>query len=88
MDARMDAKKEIKRIHERNRRVELDKEWETSWARRGIVAILTYLVIVIFFYSARLPDPWANALVPTLAFLISTMSVPLFKRMWLRSRNP
>jgi polyferredoxin len=76
--------KEIKEIKERNKRVELDKEWELSWARKLIIAILTYLVIVIFFYFAELPKPWLNSIVPALAFVISTLTLNIFKKIWLR----
>lgn len=74
---------EINEIKERNKRVEADKAWETSTTRRLIVLIFTYLVIVIFFYFANLPNPFANAVVPAVAFVISTLSIPLFKKWWL-----
>jgi hypothetical protein len=75
---------EIEQIKVRNKKVEADKAWETSWTRKVIVAILTYLVIVLFFYFAHLPEPFANAVVPTVAFLISTSSIPLFKKFWIK----
>lgn len=78
---------EINQIKARNERVELDKAWETSWTRKLIVLILTYLVIVIFFLMARLPRPFLNAIVPAVAFLLSTMTVPLFKKWWLKSKH-
>lgn len=75
---------EIKKINERNKRVEGDKAWETSWARKALIAVLTYVVIVIFFYFAGLPKPWINSIVPALAFILSTLTLTLFKRMWLK----
>ena len=80
-------KDEIKAIHKRNRRVELDKAWETSWARKIIIAILTYLVIVIFFYFAHLPRPFVNSIIPALAFIVSTLSLPIFKKIWMNTQN-
>ncbi len=80
--------KEIAEIKARNRRVEADKAWETSWARRIIVFALTYAVIVIFFASAKLPDPFANALVPALAFVLSQLSLPFFRKIWLSRHKP
>lgn len=77
---------EIEEIKKRNRRVEADKAWETSWARKIIVSILTYLVIVIFFYFANLPNPLINAIVPAIAFVLSTMTIPLFKKWWIKKR--
>lgn len=75
---------EIFLIKERNKRVELDKAWETSWFRKVIITILTYIVVVIFFITLQLPKPFANAVVPTLGFILSTVSLPFFKKVWLR----
>ena len=82
----MDLASRINEIRERNRRVELDKEWETSWTRRLIIFVLTYFAIVIYFFFAELPKPFLNSLVPALAFVISTSSLPYFKKLWIRSR--
>ena len=40
--------KEIEKIKERNKKVELDKAWETSWIRRIGIMILTYIVAVSY----------------------------------------
>jgi hypothetical protein len=45
-----EIKKELAEIKERNRRVELDKAWETSLARKSLIAVLTCVVVVVFFY--------------------------------------
>lgn len=76
--------KEVEQIKERNRRVEADKAWETSWTRRLLIAVLTYIVIVLFFYAASLPKPFVNAIVPTVGFVLSTLTVPVVKRIWLK----
>jgi len=44
--------------------------------------ILTYLVIVLFFYFAGLPDPFVNSIVPALAFVLSTFSMALIRKFW------
>jgi len=75
---------EIKKIKERNARVEADKAWETSISRTVLIAILTYLVVVLFFYSAGLPDPFPNAIIATVGFVLSTLSVPAFKKLWIK----
>lgn len=51
--------KDIKDIKQRNKRVEVDKAWETSWTRKIVIAVLTYIVIVLFFVFAGLPKPFA-----------------------------
>ena len=40
---------EIVKIKERNKKVELDKAWETSCTRKICICLLTY--IVVFIYS-------------------------------------
>jgi hypothetical protein len=77
-------KKEIESIKERNTRVEADKAWEVSFTRKGIIAVLTYLVIVLFFIAAGVTNPFVNALVPTLGFILSTLSLGIFKKIWLK----
>ena len=76
--------KRLEAIEQRNKKVELDKAWETSWTRRIIIAILTYLTIVLFFYFAQLPKPFINSIVPTTGFVLSTLSLPFLKKLWLR----
>ena len=80
-------KKDIAEIKERNARVELDKAWEVSGARKVLITILTYIVIVLFFYFAHLPKPFLNAIVPTLGFLLSTLSVSYFKKLWIKHKR-
>jgi len=83
----MDVEKEVKQIVERNKKVESDKAWETSFTRRTIIAVMTYLMIVLFLWIIKIPNPWLNALVPAIAFMLSTLSLPFFKKIWLRSRK-
>ena len=82
----MNIQQEIKKIKERNKRVEFNKAWETSTFRKILIAILTYIVIVIFFYFAKLPNPFINSIVPTLAFILSTLTLPIFKKWWIKKK--
>ena len=79
-----EIRKRLDAIEQRNKKVELDKAWETSWARRIIISILTYLTIVIFFFVAQLPKPFINSIVPAAAFVLSTLSLPFFKKLWVK----
>ena len=79
-----DLEEEIRKLKERNLRVELDKAWERSWTRRLLIFILTYIVIVIFFIFVGLSNPFINSLVPALAFLLSTLTISIMKKVWLR----
>ncbi len=76
--------KRLAAIEQRNKRVELDKKWETSITRKVIIALLTYAVIVIFFYFAGLPKPFINSIVPTAGFVLSTLSLPYFRKLWIK----
>ncbi len=40
--------KEINKIKKRNKKVESDKSWETSTFRRITIALMTYVLIVLF----------------------------------------
>jgi hypothetical protein len=84
MSSLEDLQRQIDEIQKRNLRVEADKAWETSWTRKLILLMLTYTVVVIVFLSTDLPDPLLNAIVPSVAFVISTLTVPLCKQWWLR----
>lgn len=80
-----DLKKEIKKLKQRNKKVEADKDWELSLFRKLLILILTYLVIAIFFLFAKIEKPFLNAIVPSLAFLLSTLTMPFFKKFWLKN---
>ncbi len=82
----MNLEQEISDLKARNKRVEADKAWETSWTRKGVVAGLTYSVVVLFFFVADLPNPFVNAIVPSIGFVLSTLTVPLFKKWWIRGK--
>ncbi len=75
----------LKEIKERNRKVETDKAWETSYTRKILLMIFTYLAIGIYLQVINVPSPWLNAIVPAVAFMLSTLTLPFFKKIWLRS---
>ncbi len=77
-------RQEIEAIKARNRKVEAAKAWETSWTRRLVVAILTYIIVVIFMAMADFAKPFLEALVPTAAYLISVSSVSVVQRWWIK----
>ena len=83
----MDLEQRVAKIEERNRLVEGDKAWETSWTRRLILAGLTYVVVTLFIWSIGIPNPELSGLVPAIGFLLSTLTVPFFKNLWLKNRK-
>ncbi|OGE78164.1 MAG: hypothetical protein A2751_03320 [Candidatus Doudnabacteria bacterium RIFCSPHIGHO2_01_FULL_46_14] len=74
--------KEIKEIRERNRRVEIDKAWETSWTRRLFIAVTIYVVAAIWLLMISETNPWLKALIPSLGYILSTLSLPFIKSFW------
>lgn len=76
-------KGEIEKIKQRNIRVEKDKAWETSWIRRVFIAVSTYILVVIFLISIGVDKPFLSAIVPAVAYLISTASLGIIKSWWL-----
>lgn len=72
----------IEKIEKRNRMVETDKAWETSYARKIILIIFTYLSIGFYMKAINVFNPWLNAIVPSLGFLLSTLTLPFFKKIW------
>ncbi|MCA9366382.1 hypothetical protein KC722_02270 [Candidatus Kaiserbacteria bacterium] len=74
----------VEQILERNARVEADKAWETSGTRRACIAAVTYGIATLFMWRIGISDPWLNALVPTGGYVLSTLSLPLIKRWWLK----
>jgi hypothetical protein len=77
---------EIEAIKARNKSVELDKKWEGSWARRILIAIFTYLAIAIYMWAVKIDRPFLNAIVPTLGFMLSTLTLPWFKKIWSKNK--
>lgn len=78
--------KRIEKLEARNRRVEADKAWETSWLRRGAIMLLTYLVVCFYLRFVVHINPWINALVPVIGFFLSTLTISLLKKEWLNRR--
>lgn len=74
-------------IEARNARVEQDKAWETSFARRASIASLTYMVVVSYLYAIGNTSPWVNGLVPVAGYLLSTLALGFIRTQWERSRS-
>ena len=78
-----DLEKNVEEILERNKRVELDKKWETCLTRKICIAVLTYIVVII--YSAlisKTANVFLSSLVPVMGFLLSTLSLKAVRKVW------
>ncbi len=72
-------------IHARNARVEADKAWETSWTRRALIATITYVLASLLLVWIKADQPFLAALVPTLGYVLSTLTLPFAKEYWLEN---
>jgi len=70
-------------IHERNKRVEADKAWETSLTRRSIITVVTYLIVGFYLNLLKVDYAWFHALVPPAAYVLSTLSLGFIKKIWI-----
>ena len=78
-----ELEKEIIKIKERNKRVELDKKWETSWTRKICICILTYIVVIIYSNMInKFTNVALSSLVPVIGFALSTLSLKLVRSVW------
>ncbi len=75
---------DINNIHSRNKRVEMDKAWEISKTRKIIIALLTYLLVLIFLIFIGIPHPWLNAFIPVVGFILSTLTLNFCKKKWVK----
>jgi len=82
-----ELEKEIDGIKKRNERVEADKAWETSFVRRAFISISTYVLLVILMMMLDVERPLFSAIIPSVAYFISTFSLGVLKSWWLKRRN-
>ena len=79
---------EILKIKERNKKVELDKAWETSFTRKICICILTYIVVVTYSHLiSKVTNIWLSSLVPVIGFALSTVSLNLIRNIWERDKK-
>lgn len=76
--------KRLSDIEARNKRVEIDKAWETSWTRRIVIFLLTYIIATVWLVLIDNQQPFLNAMVPALGWVLSTLTLPIIKKNWIR----
>ena len=77
------TEEQIQAILERNKHVEADKAWETSWFRRLTISLMIYTISIVFLWSIKSDTFELQALVPAGGYLLSTLSLPLVKKWWI-----
>jgi len=84
----MNINEEIEKIKQRNKKVELDKAWETSFIRRICICILTYIVVIIYSYVInKVSNIFLSSLVPVIGFTLSTLSLSGIRKVWEKNRE-
>lgn len=84
----MSLGKRIEAIEQRNKRVELDKKWETSWTRKLSILVLTYIVVVIYsYFISKYDNILLSSLIPVIGFFLSTLSLQLMRKFWEKNIN-
>lgn len=79
----IDLEKEIEKIKERNKIVELNKAWETSWTRKICIMLLTYIVVTLYSFSiSKINNIFLSSLVPVIGFTLSTLSLNIIRKIW------
>lgn len=85
MEKRLEElEKRINLIEKRNKKVEGDKAWETSGLRKILIIIFTYIFAVLYLKIADTTNPWFGAVVPCVGFYLSTQSIKIIKKWWLK----
>lgn len=81
-----ELKKRIEDIEKRNKRVENDKAWETSFLRKVLIIVLTYIFAVLYLKIADTTNPFLGAVVPCVGFFLSTQTLNIIKKRWIINR--
>jgi hypothetical protein len=81
----MNIEQEILQIKGRNKKVEADKAWERSWARRLSISVFTYIVAEAWLLIIREPNSWYKAFVPVVGYILSTLTLPPIKKFWIKN---
>ena len=81
-----ELEEKIDKIEKRNKRVEGDKAWETSWLRKILIIVLTYIFAVLYLKIADTTNPFFGAVVPCVGFFLSTQTLNVIKKWWLKRK--
>ncbi len=78
--------KQLELIRERNRRVEADKAWEKSLARRVFIGFITYTTSALWLFLIYDNYPLLKAFVPLAGYIFSTLTLPPLKKWWINKK--
>jgi riboflavin synthase len=75
----------VQSIIDRNKRVEADKAWETSWARKGLISVITFVLATIAFKVMGAENALTAAIIPVLGYILSTLTLPFAKERYIQN---
>ena len=80
----MTIEERLEKIEKRNTYVEAEKAWEVSLFRKLVIMFLTYVVAYGAFVVIGNDSPFRNAFIPVLGYFLSTQSLPVLKKWWIK----
>jgi preprotein translocase subunit SecF len=83
----MDIEQRIETIEARNRTVESNKAWENSLIRRVSIAMMTYIVVVIYHLIIGAKNVYIISAVPVIGFILSTLSLQYIRSIFNRKQK-
>lgn len=86
-DELAELRSRVAALEERNKRVELNKAWETSGTRKLAIIVVTYFIVLAFLLIIKNDTPFINAIVPSLGFFLSTLAVGRLKEHWVKGKR-
>lgn len=78
----MSIEERLSVIEVRNKRVELDKAWETSLVRRLSICVITYVTALGLLWIQQTPQLFLGACIPVCGYILSTLSLPWIRHKW------
>ena len=86
-DELLKLEERITAIEERNKRVELDKAWETCVLRKVLIIMMTYIFAVLYLTVADNSNSFFGAVVTCVGFFLSTKSINFINKVWSKKRG-
>lgn len=80
-----DVRNSISAIQMRNKKVEAEKAWETSWQKAAIILSITYVFMIFFMNIIWVKWVYVNAMIPTFWFFLSTLSLGFLKQKYIEN---
>lgn len=84
MSAKKTLEGRVAALEARNKRVEADKAWETSWTRTFLLMAISFMVVWCYLRYIAHDTPWKDAILAALGISVSTLTIQIAKNKWLQ----